>query len=156
MTTLLNRIILVNDHKTSMRLTTYEWYILDRICIRENLKREQLFELIDTKRSNNFGFTQTVRLFSLLYLPCISTVSVFAKEIGAKWTVISCLMQFAISYALAFVVYKVAIYFCFKGVSSGILSILVFVIFALICISVSKAIRRKKMCKYCSNNCLRN
>lgn len=68
MTTLLNRIILVNDHKTSMRLTTYEWYILDRICIRENLKRGQLFELIDTKRSNNFGFTQTVHLFSLLYL----------------------------------------------------------------------------------------
>ncbi|MGN1212815.1 MAG: ferrous iron transport protein B [Christensenellales bacterium] len=95
-------------------------------------------------------------VFSLLYLPCISTVSVFAKEIGAKWTVISCLMQFAISYALAFVVYKVAIYFCFKGVLSGTLSIVVFVIFALVCIFVSKTIKRKKMCKYCSNNCLRN
>ncbi len=68
MTTLLNRIILVNAHKTSMRLTTSEWYILDRICIRENLKRGQLLELIDTKRSSNCGLTQAVRLFSLLYL----------------------------------------------------------------------------------------
>lgn len=63
-----NRIIIVKKHKTSMRLTTSEWYILDRICIRENLKRDQLLDLIDNIRAQGFGLTPAVRLFSLLYL----------------------------------------------------------------------------------------
>lgn len=63
-----NRIIIIKEHKTSMRLTTPEWHILDRICIRENIKREQLLNLIDDSRAKSFGLTPAVRLFSLLYL----------------------------------------------------------------------------------------
>ena len=68
MITMQNRIIVLNEHKTSMRLTSSEWYILNRICIRENLKRDQLINLINNNRIPNLGLTPTVRLFSLLYL----------------------------------------------------------------------------------------
>ena len=95
-------------------------------------------------------------VFSLLYLPCISTVSVFAKEMGFKWTFLSCIIQFIISYILAFIVYKIAIYFCFNGIVSGVLSILVFFIFIVVCFFVAKTIKQKKICKYCSNSCKHN
>ena len=68
MITMQNRIIFLNEHKTSMRLTSSEWYIINRICIRENLKRDQLINLINNNRFSNLGLTPTVRLFSLLYL----------------------------------------------------------------------------------------
>lgn len=68
MTILLNRVISVCERKTSMRLAKSEWYILDRICVRENLRRNQLLQLIDQHRDKNIGLTPAVRLFSLLYL----------------------------------------------------------------------------------------
>ena len=68
MITMQNRIIFLNEHKTSMRLTSSEWYTLNRICIRENLKKDQLINLINNNRIPNLGLTPTVRLFSLLYL----------------------------------------------------------------------------------------
>lgn len=68
MTILLNRVISIYEHKTSMRLAKSEWYILDRICIRENLKRNQLLEIINEHRSPGLGLTPAVRLFSLLYM----------------------------------------------------------------------------------------
>ena len=68
MTVLQNRVISICNRKTSMRLAKSEWYVLDRICIRENLKRKQLLELIDKKKDPNLGLTPSVRLFSILYL----------------------------------------------------------------------------------------
>lgn len=68
MTILLNRVISIYEHKTSMRLAKSEWYILDRICIRENLKRNQLLEIINEHRTPGLGLTPAVRLFSLLYM----------------------------------------------------------------------------------------
>ena len=68
MTILLNRVISIYEHKTSMRLAKSEWYILDRICIRENIKRNQLLEIIDKHRTPELGLTPAVRLFSLLYM----------------------------------------------------------------------------------------
>ena len=46
-------------------------------------------------------------IFSLLYFPCISTIAVMKKEIGFKWTFIACLIQFALSYCICFVVYNI-------------------------------------------------
>ena len=65
-------------------------------------------------------------VFALLYLPCISTVSVMIKEIGRKWTLFACALQFALSYALSFVVFKITNYFILYGVLSGFVSLFVF------------------------------
>lgn len=68
MTILTNKVISVFDKKTSMRLTKIEWEILDSICMRENIKRKKLLELIESRRNSSLGLTPSVRLFSLLYL----------------------------------------------------------------------------------------
>lgn len=94
-------------------------------------------------------------VFSLLYLPCVSTISVFIKEIGAKWTALSCIIQFAISYFVAFVVYKIATYFCFYGFASGMLSLCVFAVIICVCVFLKRYLSKKKACKYCLNNCKR-
>lgn len=68
MTILTNKVISVFDKKTSMRLTKIEWEILDSICMRENIKRKKLLELIEARRNSSLGLTPSVRLFALLYL----------------------------------------------------------------------------------------
>ena len=45
-------------------------------------------------------------VFSLLYFPCISTITVMKKEIGFKKTFIACFIQFLICYLLCFILYK--------------------------------------------------
>ncbi|NCC88637.1 MAG: hypothetical protein EOM05_12395, partial [Clostridia bacterium] len=37
-------------------------------------------------------------VFSLLYLPCVSTMAVLRQEIGLKWTLFACTLQFSIAY----------------------------------------------------------
>ena len=64
----LNKIISIHNRKTSMRLTTDEWEILDTICYNEKIRRKELLELIEDNRDFNIGLTPAVRLFSLLYL----------------------------------------------------------------------------------------
>lgn len=91
-------------------------------------------------------------VFALLYLPCISTVSVMIKEIGRKWTLFACLLQFAISYALSFVVYKIANYFIFNGVLSGIVSIIVFTLICVLIFFIFGIIKHKRYCKFCPAN----
>ena len=68
MTTQVNKVITLYDKKTSMRLTFFEWKILDSICRAEKLKRKSILELIDKNRDTKIGLTAAVRLFTLLYL----------------------------------------------------------------------------------------
>lgn len=68
MTTQINKVITLYDKKTSMRLTFFEWKILDSICRAEKLKRKSILELIDKNRDSEIGLTPAVRLFTLLYL----------------------------------------------------------------------------------------
>ena len=72
MTRLTNRVISIYDRKTTMRLATAEWHVLDNICYLESMKRKHLLELIDQNRDKKIGFTPAVRLFSLLYLDGLS------------------------------------------------------------------------------------
>ena len=88
-------------------------------------------------------------IFSLLYLPCISTVSVMIKEIGRKWTLISCLLQFAISYIISFVAYKISNYFIFNGIFAGFISLAIFALICFILIYVVKILKHKKTCNGC-------
>ena len=68
MSTLKNRVILINNRKTSMRLALEEWTALDDICRREGLKRKKLLEMIEAKKSPDLGLTCCVRLFTTAYM----------------------------------------------------------------------------------------
>ena len=62
-----SRVIDVKSRKTSMRLNPCEWKAIDTICQRENIKRKQLFELIDANKDIKLGLTSSIRLFSIIY-----------------------------------------------------------------------------------------
>ncbi|NCB48581.1 MAG: ferrous iron transport protein B [Clostridia bacterium] len=47
-------------------------------------------------------------VFSLLYLPCVSTMAVLRQEIGLKWTLFACTLQFSIAYGICFLIYNFA------------------------------------------------
>lgn len=90
-------------------------------------------------------------IFSLLYVPCVSTVSVLVKEIGKKWTVFACAVQFLISYLLAFIAYRIAIYFSFNGFVGGIISVCAFGLFVAFVLVFRNLLLKKNTCKYCPN-----
>lgn len=90
-------------------------------------------------------------VFALLYLPCISTVSVFLKEIGTKWTIFACVLELLISYALSFAIYRIALYFIFNGALAGMLSVVAFLGIVTAVLLVMKLIKKKNCCKFCKN-----
>lgn len=63
-----NKVVTVYNKKTCMRLTNAEWYIVEKICVRERIRRKTLFELIACNHSPDINFTAAIRLFVQLYL----------------------------------------------------------------------------------------
>lgn len=94
-------------------------------------------------------------VFSLLYMPCISTIGVMKKEIGIKWTIIAIAIQFCLSYILSYAVYKIALCFTLNGFASGMISLFTFVGIIIAIFVVAKIIKSKNKCEYCPNksNC---
>lgn len=88
-------------------------------------------------------------IFATLYLPCISTVSVFIKEIGEKWTIFACVLEFLISYIISFIVYKISAYFYIKGFASAFVSLITFLIAVFMILLSVRLIKQKKYCKFC-------
>ena len=89
-------------------------------------------------------------VFTLLYCPCISTISVMRKEIGLKHTIISVIIHFLIAYIICFLIYN---FWKMTGIVWGLLGVLI-VTFSII--SFLKAIKKNKLCvncKECSKNC---
>lgn len=67
MADILNRVVWVDNHKTSIRLARAEWDAFDIICQKENIKKNYLIELINARKNAKLGLTCSVRLFSLIY-----------------------------------------------------------------------------------------
>ncbi len=63
-----NRVVSIYNKKTSMRLAAEEWTALDDICKREHLKRKQLLEMLEDRKSPQIGRTSFVRLFAITYM----------------------------------------------------------------------------------------
>jgi predicted DNA-binding ribbon-helix-helix protein len=63
-----NRIITIEDKKTSVSLVPTEWNILDAICEVENVKRKELIDAIFAKKVDQDSLTSSVRIFLLSYL----------------------------------------------------------------------------------------
>lgn len=88
-------------------------------------------------------------VFATLYLPCISNVSALSKEIGKKWTIFACSIEFAVAYILSFATYKIALYFASNGFLSGILSVLAFLTISAVVLFSTHLAKQKKICKSC-------
>ena len=67
MITFKNKIILINNRRTSMRLYSEEWRALDYICKKENVRRNILIGNLDAIKTKNIGLTSLTRLFLLSY-----------------------------------------------------------------------------------------
>ena len=67
MTKLSNKILNINDRRTSMRLCSQEWKILDEACRIEKIHRNKLISLVETNKAQNLGLSYATRLFLLLY-----------------------------------------------------------------------------------------
>lgn len=94
-------------------------------------------------------------VFSLLYLPCISTIAVFCKEIGIKWTLTGCLIQLTVAYVTTFVIYKIYNYFINYGIIAGVLSLMIFIVISIAFMITKKVLNNKRkkcvgVCKACS------
>ena len=64
--TLINRNVTVNGHRTSMRLEPAMWDALEDICRREGLTIHDVCSLVDTRRSQS-SLTAAMRVFILGY-----------------------------------------------------------------------------------------
>ncbi len=68
MTKLVNRVLLINNRRTSMRLCLKEWEVLAEICKLEGLSRNALIEIIENNNHSSLGLTYMTRLFVISYL----------------------------------------------------------------------------------------
>ncbi|MBO5395117.1 MAG: ferrous iron transport protein B [Clostridia bacterium] len=93
-------------------------------------------------------------VFCLLYVPCLATISVLAKEIGGKWTAFSIIVELAVAYVTSFVVFNIAsaCELFGTGVTLIFLATLLFVAFCVVL--VVKKLKGKKTCPY-KNKCLK-
>ena len=91
-------------------------------------------------------------VFATLYIPCVSTISVLVKEIGKKWTALGVAIQFLLSYAVAFVAYRIVNYFLIHGFWSGVVSLICFAIIMVIIFEIYSIFKKKNFCKFCPKN----
>ena len=82
----------------------------------------------------------------LIYSPCISTLSVVAKEIGKKFAIFVFVFQLALAYACALIVNLVS-----RLIIGGkiIEVIIILLVLALAIFTVIKCMRKKNICKTC-------
>ncbi|MDD4111396.1 MAG: nucleoside recognition domain-containing protein, partial [Clostridia bacterium] len=90
-------------------------------------------------------------VFCLLYSPCISTISVFSKEIGKKWTILAVIIQFCIAYILALVLYNIYRLLEIWGIFNVFICFLAFFIIIFSLLYLIERIKNKKECEYCTH-----
>ncbi len=67
MTKLVNRILFINNRRTSMRLCLREWDAINEICKKENISRNNLVQTLESNNQSGLGLTYFTRLFVLTY-----------------------------------------------------------------------------------------
>lgn len=75
MTQLTNKIININNRRTSMRLCLKEWDALNQICKNEKISRNKLIEMIENYKDQDLGLTYSTRLFILEYYRALAKPS---------------------------------------------------------------------------------
>ena len=124
--------------------------IINKIPTTDNFESQLGLSLI----ANGFAISLSpltavvMLIFSLLYMPCISTIAVLKKEIGFKYTLLSCLLQFSVAYFICFIVYNL----CAGSMLLKVLSI--FSVVGIIVFAIYFSFFKKDKCKNCS--CFQN
>ena len=67
MTKLMNKIIMINNRRTSMRLCHKEWDALFEVCKIEHISKNHLIEMIEAHKNDGLGLTYSTRLFLMSY-----------------------------------------------------------------------------------------
>lgn len=93
-------------------------------------------------------------IFCLLYFPCLSSIGVLSKEIGKKWTIFGCFVQFVFAYFIAMIFYNFAVMISIFGwwkivlVFFSICAFLISLIFI-----IKKCKKSTKQCDKCKKCC---
>lgn len=72
-TKLCNRIIVLKDRRTSMRLCVMEWEALKEICKKEKVSRNYMIEKIKEHKKPEIGLSYATRLFITHYFRSAAT-----------------------------------------------------------------------------------
>lgn len=67
MTKLINKVLFINNRRTSMRLCLTEWKLIDKICQIENISRNDFIEIIENGNHSGLGLTYYTRLVVMSY-----------------------------------------------------------------------------------------
>lgn len=67
MSKLRNKILNINNRRTSMRLCDQEWQALDETCRLEKIHHNKLISQIEQNKASNLGLSYATRVFLLLY-----------------------------------------------------------------------------------------
>ena len=120
----------------------------------DSLKSQTMRSILDPMAVVSFtpASALSFMVFCLLYSPCLATISVFKKEIGTKWTLISILLQLAIAYLLSFFIYNLYKLIELIGVGNGIAVLIAVVAISLAVIGLVGRLKKKK-CNNCLGNC---
>lgn len=106
-----------------------------------------------TNQNSVVNFTSGTALsylsFCLLYCPCLATIAVMKKEIGLKWTLFACGLQFIVAYILAFIVYNIFKLINYFNVFNLFLIFLAFILIIFSIFVTKKYVFKKNKCKTC-------
>lgn len=92
-------------------------------------------------------------VFSLLYMPCMATISVYFKEIGKKWTFICIIIQLVTAYLVTFIFYRLLLLFNGLNFISILLSLAIFMLIVVSIYFIFKIIKKPKVCCFSCNKC---
>lgn len=91
-------------------------------------------------------------VYTLLYVPCLATVSALIKETGAKWALFAVTLQLCVAYAVTFIVRVVALTFVNSpGLAVSVCLMLVAALISLFLAFAGKNVRDN--CEGCVGNC---
>lgn len=121
----------------------------------DSLKSQTMRSILDPLAVVSFtpASALSFMIFCLLYSPCLATISVFKKEIGTKWTVISIVVQLIIAYLISFFVFNLYKLIELIGVGNGIAVLIAIVAISISVIALIGRLKKKRKCNGCCGNC---
>lgn len=90
-------------------------------------------------------------VFSLLYVPCLASISMLLNEVGKKWTIIGVIIELVTAYVVSFLIFNVAFSIEIFGVKA--LFIILSVIIILLAVIFLLKYCRRKRCSGCCARC---
>lgn len=67
MVDLISKVITISKKKTSIRLAQAEWDALEEISKIENVKRNNIIDMINQNKDNSISLTCSIRMFIIVY-----------------------------------------------------------------------------------------